>query len=81
MAVYNQFIINNFITHVLQTICQQGTNAVVAFRVIRVIYGFHDNLQSRVTPNSFASVDSLSFESFIGKDPKFGFRLLLLSGS
>ena len=75
IAVYIHFIINDFIPHVLPTICLHCVNAVVASRVIRVIYGFQVSLLSRVTPNRFASLESLSFEPFVDKEPKSGFRL------
>ena len=74
-AVYIHFIIDGFIPQVLPTICLHCINAVVALRVIRVICGFQVSLLSRVTPNSFASLESSSFEPFIVKEPKSGFRL------
>ena len=70
IAVYIHFIINGFIFHVLPTICLHCVNTVVALRVIRVIC-----LLSRETLNSLASLESLSFEPFIDKEPKSEFRL------
>ena len=75
IAVYIHFIIDGFIPHVLPTICLHCINAVVALKVIQVIRGFQSCLLSRVTPNSLASSESLSFEPFIDKEPKSGFRL------
>ena len=59
IAVYIHFIIDGFIPHVLPTICLHCFNAVVALRIIRVI--FQVRLLSRVTPNSLASLESSSF--------------------
>ena len=75
IAVYIHFIIDGFIPHALPTICVRCINAVVALRVIRVICGFQVSLLSRVAPNSLASWESSSFEPFIDREPKFGFRL------
>ena len=75
IAVYIHFIINGFIPHVLLTICLHCINAVVAVRVIRVIFGFQVSLLSRATPKSRASWESSSFEPSIDKEPKSGFRL------
>ena len=72
-AVYP--FLDGFIPHVLPIICLRGINAVVALRVIRVIFGFEVSLLSRVTPNSLVSLESSSFEPFINKEPKSGFRL------
>ena len=77
-AVYIHFIMDGFIPHVLPTVCLHCINAVVASRVIRLICGFLVSLLSRVTPdiaNSLASSESSSFELFIDKEPKSGFRL------
>ena len=75
IAVYIHFIIDGFIPHALPKICLHCNNAVVALRVIRIICGFQVSLLSRVTPNSLASLESSSFEPFIDKEPKSGFRL------
>ena len=75
IAVYIHFILDVFILHVLPTICLHCINAVVALRVIRVICGFQVSLLSRVTPNMLATLESLSFEPFIDKEPKSGFCL------
>ena len=75
IAVSIHFIMDGFTYHVLPTICLHCINAVVALRVIRVISGFQVSLLSRVTPNSLASLESSSFEPFIDKKPKSGFRL------
>ena len=75
IAVSIHFIMDGFTLLVLPTICLHCINAVVALRVIRVICGFQVSLLSRVTPNSLASLESSSFEPFIDKKPKFGFRL------
>ena len=75
IAVYIHVIIDGFIPHVLPTICLHCINAVVALRVIRVISGFQVSLLSRVTPNSLAFLEVSSFEPFIDKEPKSGFRL------
>ena len=75
IAVYTHFIIDGFIPHVLPTICLRCNNAVVTLRVIGIICSFQDSLLSRVTPNSFASLESSTFEPFIDKEPKSGFRL------
>ena len=72
IAVYIHFIVDGFIPHVLTTICLHCINAAVA---LRVICGFQVNLLSRVTPNSLASLESSSFEPFIEKEHKSGFRL------
>ena len=48
---------------------------LVALRVIQVICGFQVSLLSRVTPSSFASLESSNFEPFIDKEPKSEFRL------
>ena len=50
-------------------------HAVVALRVNRVICDFQVSLLSRITPYSLASLKSLSFEPFIDKKLKSGFRL------
>ena len=73
--VYIYFILNGFIPHVLPTTCLHCINAVVALRVIRVVCGFQVSLLSKITPNSLASSVSSSFEPFIDKEPKSGFRL------
>ena len=52
------FIINGFIPQVLPTICLHCIKAVVDFQVIRVTCGFQVSLLSRVTPNSFASLEN-----------------------
>ena len=57
-------------------ICLHCINAVVA---LRVICGFQINLLSRVTPNSLALLESSSFEPFIEKEHKSGFRLVVNS--
>ena len=61
IAVYIDFIIDGFIPHVLPTICVHCISAVVALRVIRVIFGFQVSLVSQVTPNSLASLGSFKF--------------------
>ena len=75
IAVYIHFIIDGFIPHVLPSICLHCNNAVVALRVIGIISGFPVSLLSRVTSNSRASLESSSFEPFIDKKSKSGFRL------
>ena len=75
IAMYIHFIIDGFIPHVLPTICLHCINAVVALRVIRLVCNFQVSLLSKVTPNSLASLESSSFEAFIDKEPKSGFRL------
>ena len=75
VAVYSHFIIDGFIPRVLPPICLHCINTAVAFLEIRVIWGFQVCLLSRVTPNSLASLESSSFEPFIYKEPKAGFRL------
>ena len=75
VAKYIHFIIDDLIPHVLPTICLHCFNAVVILRVIWVTDDFQVSLLSRVTPNSLAYVESSSFESFIDKEPKSGFRL------
>ena len=75
IAVYIHFIKNGFIPYVLPTICLHCINAVVALRVTRVIFGFQVSLLSKVTPNILASSESSSFEPFIDKELKSGFRL------
>ena len=75
MLAYIHFILDDFIPHVLPTICLHCINAVVALGVIRVICGFQVSLLSRVTPTSLASWESSSFEPFIDKESKFEFRL------
>ena len=75
IAVYIHFIIGGFIPHVLPTICLHCINAEVALRVTRVISGFQVYLLFKVTPNSLAFLESSSFEPFIDKEPKSGFRL------
>ena len=79
IAVYIHFIIDGYIPHALPTICLHCINAVVVLRVIRVICDFQVSLLSRVVPNSLASLESSSFESFVDKEPKSGFRLGLNS--
>ena len=64
-----------FYSLVLPTICLYCINAVVALLVIWVICDFQVSLLSRVTPNSLASFESSSFDPFIDKQPKSGFRL------
>ena len=71
----SNIIIDDFIPHVLPTTCLHCINARVALLVIRVVCGFQVSLLSRVTFNSLASLKSSSFESFIDKEPKSGFRL------
>ena len=78
LAEYIYFIIDGFIPDVLPTICLHCINAVVALWIIRLnglIRGYQVSLLSRVTPNSLASLESSSFEPFIDKEPKSGFRL------
>ena len=76
IAVYIHFIIDGFIPHTLPTICLHCINAVVAVRVIRVICGFQVSLLSRVAHNILAhSLESSSFELFVDREPKCGFRL------
>ena len=55
IAVYIHFIIDDFIPHVLPTVCLHGINAIVALRVVWVTCGFEVSLLSRVTPNSLVS--------------------------
>ena len=74
IAVYIHFIIG-FIPHVLPTIYLHCINAVVALRVIRVARSFQVSLVSRVTPDSFASLESSSLDPFHDKEPKSDFRL------
>ena len=75
IAVYIHFTIDFFIPHVLPTICLHYINAVVALRVIRAMCGFQVSSLSKVTLNSLASLERTSFEPFIDKEPKSGFRL------
>ena len=75
IAVYIHFIIDGFNPHVLPTICLHCFNAVVVLRVIRLICGFQVSLLSRVTPNSLACLETSSFEPFIDRESKSGFRL------
>ena len=67
---------DGFILHVLPPVCLHCINAVVALRVIPVLCGFQITylaVQS-ITPNSFAFLESSSFEPFIDKEPKSRFR-------
>ena len=50
IAVYIHFIIDDFIPHVLPTICLRCSNAVVPLRAIRLICGFQVSLLTRVAP-------------------------------
>ena len=75
IAVYIHFTIDFFIPQVLPTICLHCINAVVALRVIRAMCGFQVSSLSKVTLNSLASLERTSFEPFIDKEPKSGFRL------
>ena len=61
--------------HILTTIFLHCINAVVVLRIIRLICSFQVSLLSRVTPNSLASLEGLSYEPFIDKEHKSGFRL------